>query len=216
MRYLPATTIALSLALTACGSDGGWFGSKSPHASSQAARSAPSSQQQARSVSGAADGIGATGMSAASSPLTAAEQGFIIDAAQGGTAEVALGRLAEQKAANQRVRDFGRRMVEDHTRANQELMGIAQRLGVTPPTALPPAAQAAQMKLQQATGADFDRQYLEQQTAAHDAQRSMFQFASSNAKDPELRAFARRTLPVIERHLAMLRQMTPVAMRTAP
>ena len=166
-------------------------------------------------MSGAADSAGATGMSAASSPLSAAELGFIIDAAQGGLAEVELGRLAEEKGQTQKVRDFGSRMVQDHTRINQELMGIAQRLGVTPPTTLPPAAQAVQMRLQQASGADFDRQYSEQQTAAHDAQRTLFQFASKNAKDQELRAFAQRTLPVIEGHLGMLRQMTPVAMRSA-
>jgi putative membrane protein len=205
--------------------DGGWFGGKSPHAGggwfgsnstpSQTAQPTPAAQQPSRNMSGAAEGIDTSGMAAASSRLTAAEQGFIIDAAHGGLAEVELGRLAEEKGTNLRVRDFGITMVQDHTKANQELTAIAERLGVTPPTTLSPAAQVVRMKLQQTSGTDFDRQYLEQQAAAHDAQRTMFEFASKNARDAELRAFAQRTLPVIERHRSMLRQMTRVAMHSA-
>lgn len=213
MRYLTLASMALLVALGACGSNG-WFGSQAQSGSSGAAQTPPSSPQQSP-MSGAAGGPGTTGMtSAAAAQLSAAEQGFIIDAAQGGLAEVELGRLAEQKGSTQRVREFGRTMVQDHTKANQELMAIAQRMGIVPPTAPPPSAQAAQMKLQQLSGADFDRQYLEQQAAAHAEQRALFQFAANNAQNAELRSFARTTLPVIERHLAMLRQMAPTAMRT--
>jgi putative membrane protein len=212
MRCLAAASLALLLALGACGSDGGWFGSKSQSGSSEAAQAPPSSQQQSRSMSGASGGVGTTGMtSAAASQLTAAEQGFIVEAVQHGTAEVELGRLAEQKGSTQAVRDFGRRMVQDHSQANQELTGLAQRLGITPPTSIPPAAVVVQTRLQQASGQDFDRQYLEQQAADHTAQRAMFRFTANNAQNPELRGFAQRTLPVVERHLSTLRQLLPTA-----
>jgi hypothetical protein len=80
LRYLATTSIALLLAFGACGSDGGWFGSKSQSGSSEAAQAPPSSQQQSRSMSGAFGGVGTTCMtSAAASQLTAAEQGFIIE-----------------------------------------------------------------------------------------------------------------------------------------
>jgi putative membrane protein len=220
-------TIALLLALGACGSDG-WFGGDSSRSTSSMA-SAPTvppqtgqagqTSQQARGAIAREPGgqqalSGTMGMSTAASQLTAAERGFIIEAAQHGTAEVELGRLAEQRGSTQAVRDFGRTMVQDHTKANQELMGIAQRLGITPPTSIPPSGQAIQARLQQASGQDFDRQYLEQQAADHTAQRAMFQFTANNARNPELRGFAQRTLPVVERHLDHLRQMLPAAPRT--
>jgi putative membrane protein len=146
--------------------------------------------------------------------LSAAEQAFILDAAQGGMAEVELGRLAEARGSSAQVRDFGRMMVQQHSQANSELMAIAQRVGVTPPTSLSPAAQAAQMRLQAAQGRDFDRQYVEQQAAAHLEQRALFQFAANNAQNPDLRSFAQKTLPVIERHIDQLRTISPVAMRS--
>jgi putative membrane protein len=93
-------------------------------------------------------------------------------------------------------------------------MGIAQRLGVTLPTSLPPSAQAVETRLQQAQGQDFDRQYLAQQAAAHLETRAAFQFAADHAQNAELRGFAQRTLPVIERHIDQLRTISPIAMRT--
>jgi putative membrane protein len=186
----------------------------------QAGQAGQSSQQArtnvARQPGGQQTLSGTTGMSGTSGmmQLSAAEQAFVIDAAQGGMAEVELGRLAESRGASAQVRDFGRMMVQQHTQANSELMAIAQRLGITPPTSLPPSAQAAQMRLQTAQGQDFDRQYVEQQAAAHLEQRALFQFAANNAQNPDLRGFAQKTLPVIERHIDQLRTISPTAMRS--
>lgn len=187
----------------------------------QAGQAGQSSQQAraniARQPGGPQALSGTTGMSGSSSgmmQLSAAEQSFVMDAAQGGMAEVELGKLAEQRGSSAQVRDFGRMMVQQHTQANSELMAIAQRMGISPPTSLSPAAQAAQMRLQGAQGQDFDRQYVEQQAAAHLEQRTIFQFAANNAQNSELRSFAQKTLPVIERHIDQLRTISPTAMRT--
>lgn len=158
---------------------------------------------------------GSPGMTTGAMQLSAAEQAFMMDAAQGGMAEVELGRLAEQRGASAQVRDFGRMMVQQHTQTNQELIAIARRLGVVLPASLSPAAQAAQARLQTTQGGEFDRQYVEQQAAGHFEQRSLFQFAANNAENPELRGFAQKTLPVIERHLDQLRTLRPLAAQTA-
>jgi putative membrane protein len=224
-------TLALLIPAAACSGDntdsGRQYGSAqsgttatAPTVPPQAGQAGQSSQQARRNIAEQPGGqqalSGTTGMgtSAAMMQLSAAEQAFMIEAAQHGMGEVELGRLAESRGSSAQVRDFGRMMVQQHTQANQELMAIAQKTGMTPPTALTPAAQAAQMRLQQAQGQEFDRQYLEHQASDHLAQRTMFQFAASNAKNPDLRAFAQKTLPVVERHIEQLRTIAPTAMRS--
>src|SRR5690606_20883995 len=98
-------------------------------------------------------------------------------------------------------------MVQDHTRANQALMQNATRYGMSPPTTLPPSAQAAQRVLQQASGPEFDRQYLDQQMSGHVMQRALFQSAASGARNQDIRSFAQRTLTVIDRHIDELRRI---------
>lgn len=227
-------TFGLLLPVAAC-ADGGMFGDDSRRQSStrsgtttssatmtptvppQAGQPGQTSQQARSNVAqqpGGAQALsGTTGMGNSSGmmQLSAAEQSFVMSAAQGGMAEVELGRLAESRGSSAQVRDFGRMMVQQHTQANSELMAIAQRMGLTPPTALPAPAQAAQMRLQAAQGQEFDRQYIEQQAAAHLEQRTLFQFAANNAQNPELRSFAQKTLPVLERHIDQLKTIAPMA-----
>jgi putative membrane protein len=158
---------------------------------------------------------GTTAMTpAAIAQLTAADHAFLIDAAQGNLAEVELGRLAEQRGASAQVRDFGRMMAQQHGQSNQDLTAIAQRLGVPMPAALAQSDQAAQLALQAASGQEFDRQYLEHQAAAHLERRSLLQFTSNYARNPELRAFAQKSMTGVERHLEQLRTIAPVVTRS--
>jgi putative membrane protein len=212
--------LALLISATACSSDDYSGASSAPTSSSGAYGSTSGSTSTgsaaARQPSGPQALSGTTGMSstAGAMQLTAAELAFVMDAAQGGMAEVELGRLAEQRGSSAQVRDFGRMMVQQHTQANSELTAIAQRLGISLPSSPAPSAQAAQMRLQQTQGPDFDRQYIALQATSHLQQRMLFQFAADNARNPELRSFAQKTLPVIERHIDQLRTIAPVAMRT--
>lgn len=244
MRRINIGAIALLIVLAGCSgdgsySDGSYSGSSStaytpysPYAPPgtsqttpvppQAGQAGQTSQQARQNIAeqpGGAQALSGTtgmGVSGATGQLTAADQAFVIEAAQHGAAEVQLGRLAEQKASNASVRDFGSRMVQQHSQANQDLMQVASRVGVSPPTSLSPAAQAVQNQLQQLSGSSFDRQYLQQQYADHSAQLTMFRFAADNASDPELRAFAQKNAPVVQQHLDMLQSMTPTVMRTGP
>jgi putative membrane protein len=197
MRHIRfATTLALAVAVAAC-------------ADSYGSDSTPSGSTATQARSGSTATMTPTGATAAvpATRLDAADRMFLIDAALGGMAEVELGRLAQDRASLQPVREFGRRMVQEHGQANQELMRIATRLGVTPPTTLDPARQAARDALLQLSGREFDRQYIEQQFTEHATALTAFQMASQPADDDELRAFARKTAPVIQQHLDMLRSI---------
>lgn len=150
----------------------------------------------------------ATGMAA----LSAADRAYIHSAAHAGLAEVELGRLAQQRASNSTVREFGQRMVRDHTQSNQELMQIASRHGVTPQPTLDRPHAAAMEALQQLSGPAFDRQYLEQQYADHAAMLTASQFAADRAQSPDLRNFAQRNVSVVQQHLDQIRSIWPTAM----
>jgi putative membrane protein len=127
---------------------------------------------------------------------------FLVKAAEGGMTEVELGQIAQQKASSQDVKQFGARMVDDHSKADTELKGIAQQQGVSIPTKLDARHQAAVDKLSKLSGADFDRAYVNDMVKDHQADEAEFQKASTSAQDPQVKDFASKTLPVIQSHLA--------------
>lgn len=151
---------------------------------------------------------GSASTGSASSSLTAADTGFVMEAAQGGVAEVQLGELAQRKASSQAVRDFGRTMVTQHSQANRELTSIASSKGLTAPTAPDPGRKAVSTALESLSGPAFDQQYVQQQLADHEVQLSLFQNEAQRGQDPDLRAFAERYTPVIRQHIDMLRGLS--------
>jgi putative membrane protein len=195
------TTLALAVAVAACADS---YRNESAPSGSTATQARSGSTATAMPAAATTPGPTAT---VPATRLDAADRMFLIDAAIGGMAEVELGRMAQDRATLQPVRDFGRRMVQEHGQAHQELMRIATRLGVTPPTMADPARQAARDALLQLSGREFDRQYVEQQFTEHATALTAFQMASQRADDDELRAFARKTAPVIQQHLDMLRSI---------
>jgi putative membrane protein len=139
--------------------------------------------------------------------LSATDRTFISQAAYGSLSEVALGELAQEQAGSPAVRDFGRMMVAEHTRMNEDLIAVASAKGVTPPSAPDPGRQAVSAQLGELRGAAFDRQYVQQQLADHETTLTLFQGEASSGQDPALRAFAAKYAPVVEEHVAMLRRM---------
>jgi putative membrane protein len=134
--------------------------------------------------------------------LGTADNSFIMQAASGGMAEVALGQMAQQKSTNPAVRQFAARMVADHTPANQELMALAAKKNVTPPPGPDSARTAVSNQLSMLSGAAFDQQYLSSQRQDHQLQIRLFTDEAQTGTDLELRAFAAKYLPVLQRHLA--------------
>lgn len=133
------------------------------------------------------------------SPL---DRQFIIDAAQGGMAEVSLGQMASQRATNNAVKQYGQRMVQEHTRANTELLRLASQKGVTPPRDMGPKYKAAMDRLMQLPRASFDQAYIsEAGINGHLESLAVYQRQAQLGQDPDLKAFAAKTLPTVQNHL---------------
>jgi putative membrane protein len=137
-----------------------------------------------------------------SSSLAKSDQKFIEDAAQGGMTEVQLGQIAQEKGAASDVKQFGSRMVADHSKANDELKSLAQQKGVTVPSRLDRKHQAMVDHFRTLSGPAFDRAYVHNMVKDHQEDAAEFQKAANSARDPDVKAFAGRTLGVIESHLS--------------
>jgi putative membrane protein len=126
---------------------------------------------------------------------------FANKAAIGGMAEVALGKMAAAKAASASVKNFGSMMVMDHGKANAELMAIAQKKNLTLPAGLDAEHQAKSDSLSKLSGKDFDKAYVAGMVADHKKTLALMQAEAQSGTDPELKAFAAKTAPVVQEHL---------------
>ncbi|MGN6637420.1 MAG: DUF4142 domain-containing protein [Mucilaginibacter sp.] len=141
---------------------------------------------------------------------------FIKKASVGGMKEVKAGKLAEQKSGNSDVRSFGNMMVTDHTKANNQLMKLVRSKGynVSPPS---PDETAPDEMLKGTSGHNFDEKYVAMMVKDHQKTITLFQNAVNNVKDPEIRAFAQQTLPVLKRHLSSIQAIaTKMNIQTGP
>lgn len=142
---------------------------------------------------------------AALSPL---DRQFIIDAAQGGMAEVSLGQMALQRANSDAVKQYAQRMVREHTQANQELLRLASQKGVTPPKDMGPKYKAAMERMMQLPRASFDQAYIsEAGINGHLESLAVYQRQAQLGQDPNLKTFAAKTLPTVENHLQAAREL---------
>ena len=135
--------------------------------------------------------------------LSKVDKDFITKAAEGGTAEVQMAQLAQQKSQSASVKQFAQGMIDDHTPNNQKLVDLATSKGVTPP-ADPSASQKKMLaKLQGLDGAKFDHAYMAGQVKSHQTMLKLFEHEATNGKDTDLKAFAESTQPTIQKHLTM-------------
>jgi len=139
--------------------------------------------------------------------LNTADRGFIEQATFGGRAEVEAGKRAEQKAKATAVKDFARRMVEDHSKANEQLMKISKEAGFTPPEGLDAEHKDVAAKLEKAEDTDFDRAYIDSQVQDHQKAAQLFEYELGSGQDPDLQRFAAATLPTILQHLEIAQDL---------
>ena len=150
------------------------------------------------------DAVNANGSRSGSSNNSGdTDRKFVTEAAMGGMAEVQLGQMAAQKAMDDEVKQFGQRMINDHSRANGELKQIASQKSITLPTELDPIHREIVDRLSKLAGPDFDRAYMGEMVKDHTRDISDFEQASVVAQDADVKAFAGKTLPALREHLEM-------------
>jgi putative membrane protein len=130
------------------------------------------------------------------------DSSFYKSLAQGGMAEVDLGKLASTKAADPSVKDFGAMMVKDHSAANQELKSLAASKSVPLPHGPGVAAHAKKAELEALSGSAFDKSYVANQIKAHQSTVTLLQKEISSGKDSDAKAFAQKVLPIVQSHLS--------------
>lgn len=130
-------------------------------------------------------------------------------ASMGNAAEIKTARLALERSNNPEVKKFAKMIIKDHTKAGKELQKIAMRHDMSQPNALNEEQMEEYNKLQAATGADFDKMYIEHAGLEdHQKMIELFQNEADNGKDPALKAFAMKTLPTLKEHLQMAQKLS--------
>jgi putative membrane protein len=159
----------------------------------------------------AADAGKAAGSATSTKALNTADQNFIKEAAGAGMAEVELGKMVGGKAQSESVKRFAQHMIEDHSKANDDLMAIAKQLNYTPPKQVSAEEQSLQRKLAALEGPKFEQAYMESQVKAHQKAVQLFQHQATAGQNAELKKFAATTLLKLNQHLQMAQQVTAEA-----
>jgi putative membrane protein len=149
----------------------------------------------------------ASATSKSSTRSATADAHFAKEAAQGGMAEVKLGQLAQEKGSNDSVKSFGKRMVDDHSKAGDKLKEVASRESITLPTDLSVKDQATYDRLSKLNGAAFDRAYARDMVKDHETDVAAFQREANAGRNDSLKSFASETLPTLQDHLQQAKQM---------
>ena len=147
------------------------------------------------------------GSPASAKTSRAGDSRFAQEAAQGGMAEVKLGQLAQEKGSNDAVKSFGKRMVEDHSRAGDKLKETASKENVTLLTDISAKDQVTYDRLSKLKGAEFDRAYAKDMVKDHQTDVAAFQKEANGGKNESWKSFASETLPVLQDHLKEAKKM---------
>lgn len=220
LMVLASTAFAVSVALSACGDS-----DISPHVAMSADVPAKDAAKPADDISLARNdppdtllgneptGAGMPSLpspTAASTVLSASEKQFLVDAAANTQYELAVAQIAKDKAADSAVKSYAAMLVGDHSESQTKLQLLAQRRQVALPSKLPADKQRVVDQLNRASGKDFDRQFI--QTVGlrdHKADIELFEKASRDAKDNEVREFAASALPTLRAHLSAAQNLPP-------
>jgi putative membrane protein len=163
----------------------------------QQSPSSPTSPNAQNSVQDSAPDAGDVGQ-------TMKDKMFLRKAAAGGVAEVQLGQLAAQKGGSDDVKAFGQKMVDDHTKLNNDLAPVADALGVRLPKAMNKEDQAEYDKLNGLSGSDFDMEYLSFMVKDHHKDLREFRNEAGSTADPTLREAVENGEKVIHEHMVMV------------
>jgi putative membrane protein len=188
-------TVALAGAMLLCGS----MGFAQMHGGSGATTGqTPGSQNPSMDQT--------NGPQAAGQP-TPVDRMFVSKAMQGSMAEVQLGQMTLQKSNNPQVKEFAQRMIDDHTKLNEQMKPVAQQLGVTPPDQVSKGDRKTMAKLQALSGPAYDQAYIKDMVKDHQQDLNDFQMEASSGQGQTAKDAASQGSKVIAQHLQMAQQM---------
>jgi putative membrane protein len=145
---------------------------------------------------------------AQSGSFSPAGKSFIKDASSAGLVEVQLGQVAHEKGGSQEVKAFGDRMVLDHTKAQEELGAIAAQKNLKLPLQVARKHTSMVAILSKLSGAEFDKKYMQTMVQHHTKNIARFKKAIRKVKDQDLKSWAISTLPVLQQHLQIAKEIT--------
>jgi putative membrane protein len=148
---------------------------------------------------------GALMLGLGAAPAFAADEIFVMKAAQGGLAEVELGKLASEKGASDAVKQFGKQMVDDHGKAGDELKTLAQSKKIALSAEISSQDRSLRDRLMKLSGHAFDEAYMKAMLSDHLKDLGEFRTEARSGKDPEVKAWAAKIVPTLEEHLKMAR-----------
>lgn len=154
----------------------------------------------------------AAGTALCAGPATTTKQvsdsTFAKKANEGNLAEVKLAQLAESKSQSPEVKTFARRIIADHTQANDKLKDAASQANINLPAHPNTKQKDTYDRLSRLSGAAFDRAYARDQVTDHQHDISVYKNEAQNGQNPQIKQYAQNTLPVLHEHLSLARQMS--------
>jgi putative membrane protein len=152
-------------------------------------------------------GVSCAALAQSSGNVSAADKAFMQKAAADGIAEVQMGQTASTKSSDPQIKQFAQRIVDDHTKANDQLKAIALAKQVTLPSAPDASAQKESKRLDGLKGKSYDQAWSKDMVAGHQAAVALFTQESTGGTDSDVRQFATTTLPTLKTHLQMAQQL---------
>ena len=172
-----------------------------------AQRSTPSTSP-GQSTAGQTPGVnGPTNPNSTDSMAKVDDKKFAKDAALGGMTEVQLGKLATQKASRDDIKQFGQKIVDDHTKANDQLKELASKENIPIPDSLDSKHQARIDKLSKLSGENFDKAFVKDQLKDHQAEIRDFSAEAQSGTDANVKTFASNVLPTLQQHLDQVKDL---------
>ena len=152
------------------------------------------------------------GTSAAKAPsnantLTGADKDFVMKPKKATFQERVLGRMAEEKSQNSDVKDYGKMLVKDHNDALQKLVDLMNKNGLPQPKGLPEERNEPVNKMQGLSGPAFDKEFVNMMVADHQKAVDAFRHEAATAQNPDVRDYANKVLPTLEKHLKEARDL---------
>jgi putative membrane protein len=150
--------------------------------------------------------VGATPSTGTVSDITA-DMPFIRQAGSSNQMEIRLGQVAQSRGSNSAVKQFGQRMVDDHTRLQNQLTAVVTNTGVSYTPTMDSRHQQLASRLERLSGADFDRAYMQAMIQTHQDAVNQFQAQSQSARSTQVRNLASGSLPLLQQHLSLALQV---------